>query len=100
MFTELIKLYNGEITLASFENIVQSNTSYINDRGPEGLSLLEIAIGLKKPKPVELLLKHGANPNLQDENGNTPLIIASFYGLTDIVQLLLSYKNININLKK
>jgi ankyrin repeat protein len=37
---------------------------------------------------VELLLKNGAQPDLEDEEGYTPLLRASDEGNTDIVQLL------------
>lgn len=42
-------------------------------------------------KIAELLLKHNANPNIQDERGVTALMIACLYGYTDIVKLLLEY---------
>lgn len=46
-------------------------------------------------KPLEvakLMLKVGENPNLKDERGNTPLILASYEGNSDLVALLLEHK--------
>ncbi len=37
------------------------------------------------------LLQHGANPNITDRQGNTPLIIAVSKGFTDGVTILLSH---------
>ena len=40
---------------------------------------------------VRLLLEHNADPNIQSNNGNTSLILASLEGHTDIVRLLLEH---------
>jgi ankyrin repeat protein len=40
---------------------------------------------------VKLLLEHGANPNIQDENGDTPLHWTAQWGRLDVVKLLLVY---------
>jgi len=42
-------------------------------------------------KIVELLLNHGANPDLQDKQGNTPLHLVTFYGYANIAKLLLEH---------
>ena len=47
---------------------------------------------------VDLLLKAGADPNLQLKNGGTPLYMASQSGYTDIVRLLMQ-ANANPNLR-
>ena len=52
--------------------------------------LLE-AIKTNNNKKVKKLLKAGANPNLQDENGYTPLMLASEWARTEIVKKLLEY---------
>jgi ankyrin repeat protein len=38
---------------------------------------------------VRLLLQAGAIPNMEDEEGDTPLIVASIWGHVEIVELLL-----------
>lgn len=46
---------------------------------------------------VKLLLEMGADVNFQDENGYTPLMMATISGQKEIVELLLKYKaNVNI----
>lgn len=38
---------------------------------------------------MEILLKHGANMNVKDNSGNTPLITCCAYGFPEVVLLLL-----------
>ncbi len=40
---------------------------------------------------AELLLAAGANPNIQDEDGNTPMILAAIEGFDNVVKSLLAY---------
>lgn len=52
--------------------------------------IAEIKIGNKSK--VEELLKFGSDPNFQDGNGDTPLIMAAYRGNIEIVTLLLNSK--------
>ena len=59
----------------------------------------------KDPRVVELLIKRGANVNIQDTDGNTPLHLTTYYDdlynyndETEIVRLLLEAKA-DINIK-
>jgi ankyrin repeat protein len=56
---------------------------------PQGRSALHIAAGLGDGEILDLLLAHGADPNLRDNNGSTPLCEASEDGHLDNVQVLL-----------
>jgi cytohesin len=40
---------------------------------------------------TQLLLEHGADPNIQQQDGDTPLHVAAFRGDVEATQLLLSY---------
>lgn len=44
---------------------------------------------------VKDLIKSGINVNFADSDGNTPLILASFYGYTEIVKLLIQAADVN-----
>lgn len=55
--------------------------------------ILEEAVNYGNKEVVELLLKHGANPNIENKDGSTPLYVASksYKNEKDIVELLLKY---------
>lgn len=48
---------------------------------------------------VELLLRHGADVNAQDEIGNTALMCAIDCGNLDMVRLLIARPELNLDLK-
>ena len=63
----------------------------INEQTEEGWTAL--ALAYKHPKIVELLLEHGADPNLHTNYGWTPLILAcQKEGIPTTVELLLDSK--------
>ncbi len=63
----------------------------INYRNNEGYTALHRAAGHDAPSLVALLLKHGANPNLQSyRRKETPLTIAAERGNLEVVRTLLT----------
>ena len=56
--------------------------------------LFQDSVGTKQPK---LLLDHGANPNLKNTNGSTPLHLACRRGNKGIVSLLLDARSTDVN---
>lgn len=58
----------------------------------EGMTALHEAVGgyWESPTATEVLLRHGANPNIRDRRGQTPLMIAAGNSL-ECVKLLLRY---------
>lgn len=67
----------------------------VNKQNKEGRAALHYAAG--SAMGVELLLKSGADPDIQDPAGNTPLIIAATEGFCNVISLLCDYKcDVNI----
>lgn len=46
---------------------------------------------------AKVLLEGGANPNMKDKLGRTPLIIAASKGKTGAIELLVKYPNVNLD---
>ncbi|KAL4918314.1 hypothetical protein BDW62DRAFT_181728 [Aspergillus aurantiobrunneus] len=72
---------------------VSSNLALLNVEDNQGQSVLHSAIREQvELKTLKLLLDHGANPNLADHEGYTPLHLATVRGsTTDIFPLLFEY---------
>lgn len=64
---------------------------FINARNNAELAPLHIAVLKNHTEATALLLQNGANPNMADANGNTPLHLASMdQHLIDCLQLILN----------
>ncbi|XP_030630269.1 KN motif and ankyrin repeat domain-containing protein 2 [Chanos chanos] len=66
--------------------------------GQVGQTALHLAVRHGRLPIVRLLLEQGANPNVQDRAGTTPLIIACDRGHTEIVKVLLQNADCDVNL--
>ncbi|KAM4606887.1 uncharacterized protein O3C94_023100 [Discoglossus pictus] len=53
------------------------------------VACLCVPAGREYPDLISLLLEHGANPELQDIDGMTPLLVAAFEGQAEVAELLL-----------
>lgn len=69
-----------------------SKAPIVESKTPYGLTALGIAAASGNHEMCSLLLENGANVTAADEVGATPLIMASYCGKTDVVQLLLEHK--------
>ncbi|CAH8664748.1 unnamed protein product [Dicrocoelium dendriticum] len=64
----------------------------VNEVAPDGETALTCAVSANALRIVEMLLKHGADPNFRGKKVEcTPLMDAASVGYTDIVRLLLEY---------
>lgn len=73
--------------------ILSSNDIYvpdINSADCYGQNALYLAVKRGNKETVEVLLKLGAQINIQDKNGLSPLMVAAFLGNHEICQILLS----------
>ncbi|MDR1522428.1 MAG: ankyrin repeat domain-containing protein [Endomicrobium sp.] len=73
------------------ENMVElllKNDVAINVKDCFDLTPLSMAIKMNSPKMVKFLLAKGADPQLTDRDGKTPLYYAQIYGNQDILDLL------------
>jgi ankyrin repeat protein len=73
----------------------------INCRGDKGRTALHHAIEARNVITVRYLLKKGADPNVADENGATPLHLAAEkdydYDTTELIDIILETGKCNIN---
>ena len=75
----------------AFELVEKPGSTVVNYRGSDGKGGLHIAIQSRNGNWVGFLLSRGADPDLGDKDGNTPLIIAARMGFTEgTARLLMS----------
>ncbi|OON21775.1 ankyrin repeat protein [Opisthorchis viverrini] len=74
------------------KSLLLSGEYNVNEVAPNGETALTRAVSANAIRIVELLLKHGADPNFTGKKVEcTPLMEAASAGYTDIVRLLLEY---------
>uniref|UniRef100_A0A336L2X6 CSON004035 protein n=1 Tax=Culicoides sonorensis TaxID=179676 RepID=A0A336L2X6_CULSO len=72
---------------------------HVNDRDANGYTALHYAIRTGYMRGVKMLVDAGADVNAQTNGGATPLHRAALWGQIDILKLLLSIRNIRIDVK-
>ncbi|RMZ77874.1 hypothetical protein DV738_g4192, partial [Chaetothyriales sp. CBS 135597] len=86
---DTLELENVLVFLLEFiDTKTPSALQRLDLRRPSGLTLLHLASSLGLTRFVAGLLVRGANPNLADKNGNTPLHHAAMNGHTHIIHRL------------
>lgn len=93
-FLESVRKGEGEKVT---ETLNQPGATVINTRGADGGSALHIVAQRSDAVYLRFLLQKGANPNLQDSNGNTPAMIAIENGFIDAIPILQRF-SANMNL--
>jgi len=72
------------------ERLLNAKPALVHARGADRGTLLHVAASwLVRPAVAELVLSKGANPNVIDENGWTPLHEAALHGRPEIARLLI-----------
>ena len=75
-------------------NLLLQRGAKINSRGFEGHTALHEAAFFNRLEMAELLLSNGADPNLKDDAGKTPMDLAHLAGKNDripLINLLIRY---------
>ncbi|CAH0723485.1 unnamed protein product, partial [Brenthis ino] len=95
-YRELFKLYDliqsGDA--GCVERFLRETSADLNIILPcKGIGVLHLAVGIepqeKSRKCTELILKHGGDPNLSNDEGITPVHIAAIWGKVDNLKLLI-----------
>lgn len=76
--------------VAEVESLLGRSNLDVNTQGPVGKTLLHEAIRLKHLAIVQILLDNGADPNIQQDTGETPLVYAVYTGCPTAIRLLLT----------
>ena len=71
--------------------LLQDPGSGINYRDQEGATPLQLAVRGRDLRLTEILLRHGADPNMTDSQLRTSLHHAGIHGGLDIIEVLLKY---------
>lgn len=92
-------LHAGEFHLAAtkgdipaLESILKSNPEALNAPDGNGMAALRLATYSNQIETVRFLLNRGADPDVQDDMGNTPLHWACSFGHEAITALLIDHK--------
>ena len=85
--------FSGNLEAA--RKLIEYNPTYINareeDSGETPLFWVSEGRNSKDGSVARLLLEHGADINVQDDEGRTPLHTASYFGALEVVRVLLEH---------
>ncbi|WP_421801314.1 ankyrin repeat domain-containing protein [Flagellimonas sp.] len=73
------------------DKILRKHPHIANSMDPLGIPLLQLAAQKGDVEMVNLFLKYGANPNLKNRAGQTPLAFAARFGYMEVVKLLVDH---------
>jgi ankyrin repeat protein len=96
---------NGEAFLTALRegngskayDLVDANGStVVNYRGEDGSAALHVVVRSRNANWIGYLLANGADPDIGDKNGDTPLILAARTGYTEgVARLLMAHAQVN-----
>ncbi|OBA15172.1 uncharacterized protein OGAPODRAFT_49734, partial [Ogataea polymorpha] len=76
----------------SLELLLEYFSVCIDQRGHHGYTASHVCCLANFPLCLSVLLENGAYPNIQDDDGNSPLHLALQYGALECIDLLVAYK--------
>lgn len=89
---EFFKAVKEQDAATAIDMLAQPGQTIVNARDTEGgQTALHIVTEAREPAWINLLQKNGADMNVADDEGNTPLIIAAGSRFIDGARLLLHY---------
>lgn len=95
---KFLEAVRGEKSNDVIEMLNKPGTTVINARSvTSGESALHIVVQNGNVEYLGFLISRGANPNVRDNAGNTPLLLAASKGRNDLVEKLIAGKA-NVNL--
>ena len=77
------------VGIPRLEELLESNVN-IDEKGHDGRTALFRTARIGKESHVKLLLQHHANPNITDNNDESPLQAAVRYGHVEVVKMLIN----------
>ena len=83
--------YSGNTEMVKFILGIINDRNYINKKPKKNRTALMWACLYRRIPIIDLLLEHGADPNIVDEDGESALLIAANYGYSDVVEKLLEH---------
>lgn len=86
------------LTPEMFRIVIERSADVDAQMSPDGITPLMFATLVKNPEIVEMLLKHGANTEIKDNNGETALIYAIKQNSEEIIEMLIK-SGANVNAK-
>ena len=78
--------FKGHLQVAKW--LLENTACNVNHQNYAGQTALMMASLFGREDMIRLLLKHGANPNLKDRQGNTSIKLAQAQGLSRVVEII------------
>ncbi len=78
--------FKGHFYIAKW--LLENTDCNVNHQNYAGQTALMMASLFGREKIIELLLEHGANPGLKDNQGNTSIKLAQAQGLSRVVEII------------